>query len=95
MLPFYLQFSGLDDVIHFALKAPTLPHLFWEMEEKSTKICVNPFGPQPALAAYACCRLVDRLSGAPSPRHEPIQLRCGRLNLQSSAPSWLDQTSRD
>ena len=37
MLAFYLQFFRLDDVIHFPLKAPTLPHPFWEMEEKSAK----------------------------------------------------------
>jgi hypothetical protein len=35
MLALYLQFSRLDDVIHFPLKAPTLPHSFWAMEEKS------------------------------------------------------------
>jgi len=35
MLALYLQFSRLDDVIHFPLKAPTLPHSFWGMEEKS------------------------------------------------------------
>jgi hypothetical protein len=27
MLPFNLQFSRLDDVIHFYLRPPTLPHL--------------------------------------------------------------------
>jgi hypothetical protein len=37
MLAFYLQFSRLDDVIHFPLKAPTLPHPFWGMEEKSAE----------------------------------------------------------
>lgn len=35
MLAFYLQFSRLDDVIHFPLKPQTLPHPFWGMEEKS------------------------------------------------------------
>jgi hypothetical protein len=35
MLALNLQFSRLDDVIHFLLKAPTLPHSFWGMEEKS------------------------------------------------------------
>ncbi len=35
MLAFNLQFSRLDDVIHFPLKGPTLPHSFWGMEEKS------------------------------------------------------------
>ena len=35
MLALNLQFSRLDDVIHFPLKAPTLPHSFWGMEEKS------------------------------------------------------------
>jgi hypothetical protein len=37
MLAFYLQFSRLDDVIHFPLKPPTLPHPFWGMEEKSAE----------------------------------------------------------
>ena len=35
MLALDLQFSRLDDVIHFPLKGPTLPHSFWGMEEKS------------------------------------------------------------
>jgi hypothetical protein len=35
MFALNLQFSRLDDVIHFPLKAPTLPHPFWGMEEKS------------------------------------------------------------
>ncbi len=35
MLALNLQFSRLDDVIHFPLKGPTLPHSFWGMEEKS------------------------------------------------------------
>jgi hypothetical protein len=37
MLALYLQFSRLDDVIHFPLKAPTLTHPFWGMEEKSVE----------------------------------------------------------
>ena len=37
MLAFYLQFSRLDDVIHFPLKPQTLPHPFWGMEEKSAE----------------------------------------------------------
>jgi hypothetical protein len=37
MLAFYLQFSRLDDVIHFPLKPPTLPHPIWGMEEKSAE----------------------------------------------------------
>jgi len=37
MLALYLQFSRLDDVIHFLLKAPTLTHPFWGMEEKSAE----------------------------------------------------------
>jgi len=36
MLAFNLQFSRLDDVIHFYLRPLTLPHPFREMEEKST-----------------------------------------------------------
>jgi len=37
MLALYLQFSRLDDVIHFPLKAPTLTHPLWGMEEKSAE----------------------------------------------------------
>jgi hypothetical protein len=37
MLAFYLQFSRLDDVIHFPLKPQTLPHPIWGMEEKSAE----------------------------------------------------------
>jgi hypothetical protein len=37
VLAFYLQFSRLDDVIHFPLKPPTLTHPFWRMEEKSAE----------------------------------------------------------
>ncbi len=36
MLAFNLQFPRLDDVVHFALRAPTLPHPAGEMEEKSS-----------------------------------------------------------
>jgi hypothetical protein len=35
MLPFNLQFSRLDDVIHFFLAAPTLPQPIHRMEAKS------------------------------------------------------------
>ena len=45
MFALYLQFSRLDDVIHFPLKAPTLPHLFWRMEEKSAEFVQNSLGP--------------------------------------------------
>jgi hypothetical protein len=37
VLAFYLQFSRLDDVIHFPLKPQTLPHPIWGMEEKSAE----------------------------------------------------------
>jgi hypothetical protein len=37
MLALNLQFSRFDDVIHFPLKPPTLPHPFWRMEEKSAE----------------------------------------------------------
>src|SRR5437867_4822315 len=35
MLALDLQFSRLDDVVHFFLAPPTLPHLIWAMEAKS------------------------------------------------------------
>ena len=35
MLALDLQFSRLDDVIHFYLRPPTLPHPVWGMEAKS------------------------------------------------------------
>jgi hypothetical protein len=44
MLALNLQFSRLDDVIHFPLKPPTLPHPFWRMEEKSAKFVQNSLG---------------------------------------------------
>src|SRR5262249_40067599 len=37
MLTLNLQFSRLDNVIHFFLRPPTLPHPFWGMEEKSVE----------------------------------------------------------
>src|SRR5206468_10918164 len=49
MLAFYLQFSRLDDVIHFPLKGPTLPHPIWGMEEKSAQF-VQILWPRPRLA---------------------------------------------
>jgi hypothetical protein len=73
MLALNLQFSRLDDVIHFLLKAPTLPHSFWGMEEKSAGFVQILWGPgygwppcgwQPCVGAFdlrrtevQCCRL--------------------------------------
>jgi hypothetical protein len=54
MLALNLQFSRLDDVIHFPLKAPTLTHPFWGMEEKSAEFVQNLWAlgrPQPP---YGC-----------------------------------------
>ena len=54
MLALYLQFSRLDDVIHFPLKAPTLPHPIWGMEEKSAEF-VQILGRRKQLATlYGC-----------------------------------------
>ena len=53
MLAFYLQFSRLDDVIHFPLKPPTLPHPFWGMEEKSAQF-VQILWTRPRLDPYGC-----------------------------------------
>src|SRR5439155_19395438 len=36
MLALNLQFSRLDDVIHFCLEPSTLQHHIWEREEKKT-----------------------------------------------------------
>jgi hypothetical protein len=50
MLAFNLQFSRLNDVIHFALRAPSLGHTGKKMEEKSTSFFsvfgarTGPFG---------------------------------------------------
>jgi hypothetical protein len=44
MLALYLQFSRLDDVIHFFLRPPTLPHPFWGMEAKSVEFVQIPWG---------------------------------------------------
>src|SRR5207247_7785003 len=45
MLALDLQFSRLDDVIHFSLRPPTLPHSIWPMEEKSA-LGIQIFGPR-------------------------------------------------
>jgi hypothetical protein len=54
MLALNLQFSRLDDVIHFPLKQPTLPHRIWGMEEKSAVfaqiLCAQGFWLDPWLA---------------------------------------------
>src|SRR6202007_2857090 len=43
----------LDDVIHFPLKAPTLTHPFWGMEEKSAEFVQILWAPA-RLATYCC-----------------------------------------
>ncbi len=48
MLALYLQFSRLDDVIHFPLKAPTLPHPICGMEEKSAEFVQILWAPEAA-----------------------------------------------
>ena len=48
MLTLYLQFSRLDDVIHFPLKGPTLPHPIWGMEEKSAEFVQILWAPEAA-----------------------------------------------
>jgi hypothetical protein len=71
MLAFYLQFSRLDDVIHFPLKPPTLPHPFWGMEEKSAQF-VQILWTQPRLAPPMVARRAPGLSisgGQTSQRH--------------------------
>ena len=50
MLALYLQFSRLDDVIHFPLKAPTLTHPFWGMEEKSAEFVQILWASRPTVA---------------------------------------------
>jgi len=92
MLALNLQFSRLDDVIHFPLKPPTLPHPFRRMEEKS--------------AEFVQILWAEGATGGPcagqSPRwtfrsradryNNAIGLRCWLLNLQSRAPSYLNPT---
>jgi hypothetical protein len=50
MLALYLQFSRLDDVIHFPVKAPTLTHPFWGMEEKSAEFVQILWASRPTVA---------------------------------------------
>jgi hypothetical protein len=71
MLTLYLQFSRLDDVIHFPLKAPTLPHPFCGMEEKSAEF-VQILWPRGAAGHPMVARPVLELSisgGQISQRH--------------------------
>jgi hypothetical protein len=92
MLALYLQFSRLDDVIHFPLKAPTLPHPFWGMEEKSAEFVQILWAPGAAgHPTVARCVLQLSISGA-GRSHNSIRLRCWLLNLQSRAPSYLNPT---
>jgi hypothetical protein len=58
MFALYLQFSRLDDVIHVPLTAPTLPHPFWLMEEKSAEFVQFSFSLcTRVLPARDCSRL--------------------------------------
>ena len=82
MLALNLQFSRLDDVVHFALRAPTLPHPAGGMEEKSSgsRKFLNRLY-RPGLGTYfGVWALVNRLLG----------LRRMPLNLESRAPSYLN-----
>ncbi len=89
MLAFYLQFSRLDDVIHFPLKPQTLPHPFWGMEENRQNLC-KFFGADPLW--FQTVRFYFR--SEVGRYHNAIRLRCWLLNLQSRAPRCLNQTNR-
>jgi len=82
MLALNLQFSRLDNVIHFFLRPPTLPHPFWGMEEKSAEfvqiLCTRASAGQFMLANRA-------LGGFEANRYNAIKLRCRPLNLESRA----------
>ena len=91
MLALYLQFSRLDDVIHFCLRLPTLPHPFWGMEAKSAGFCANCLGP--GYPGYRMAANPTPKPGSQADRHNnAIKLRCRLLNLQFRAPSYLNPT---
>src|SRR5438094_9482595 len=76
MLALDLQFSRLDDVIHFSLRPPTLPQSNRPMEEKSALgiqiFWAAPFPPSSRTSALRSPRDLDRLTATESrtlPRH--------------------------
>jgi hypothetical protein len=91
MLALYLQFSRLDDVIHFPLKAPTLTHPFWGMEEKSAEF-VQILWARAPWRPYGCQSRAGAFRSQADRYHNAIRLRCWLLNLQSRAPSYLNPT---
>jgi hypothetical protein len=91
MLALNLQFSRLDNVIHFFLRPPTLPHPFWGMEEKSAEsvqiLCarIRLATVWLPIARWGFRSQADRY-------HSAIRLRCWLVDLQSRAPSDLNPT---
>src|SRR5206468_270332 len=96
MLTFDLQFSRLDNVIHFYLRLPTVSHSIWPMEEKSALgiqiFWAAPFPPSSGTSALRSGRDLGRLTATESrtlPRFggtsDAHRLRCCPLNLQSPA----------
>jgi hypothetical protein len=84
MLALNLQFSRLDDVIHFPLKPPTLPHSFWGMEEKSVEFVQILWGPGYDWPRCGRQRVLE-LSISGEQIAQCHRLRCSLLNLQSRA----------
>ena len=84
MLALYLQFSRLDDVIHFPLKPPTLTHPFWGMEEKSAEF-VQILWARARLSPPWVANPALKLRSQADRYHNAIKLRCWLLNLQSRA----------
>jgi hypothetical protein len=74
MLALDLQFSRLDDVIHFFLRPPTLPHPVWGVEAKSTALSQiswepwEPAGPRvrPGLGGRALDSVTEGLARTPA-----------------------------
>jgi len=79
MLALDLQFSRLDDVIHFSLRPPTLPQSNRPMEEKSALgiqiFWAAPFPLSSGTSALRSRRDLDRLTATES-RTLPRHVRC-------------------
>jgi hypothetical protein len=82
MLALNLQFSRLDNVVHFALRAPTLPHPVGGMKEKSSgsRKFLNRLYRIGLGTYFGVWASVNRL----------LRLRRMPLNLESRAPSDLN-----
>jgi hypothetical protein len=90
MLAFDLQFSRLNDVIHFSLRPQTLPQSNGPMEEKSALgIQIFWAAPFPLLSGTSALRNrrdLDRLTATES-RTLPRHVRCLQVAVLSAQPT--------